>query len=200
MITFFKILFFIIIVLHSACKTPFSTREPEKPRQEQSSWIQPTSAYITLTNLRNAVAEKNVTNYMKSLADTSYAPQQFRFYADPAVANANPTLFEKWDFEKEQQYSNHLKTFLPKDSTSYFSMTLISEIPAEQDSAVLIQDYHLEVHFRCDQPECPTIREGQAEFRLVKSNEDLWYIHRIIDRSTGDLPTWSALRAYFGKL
>ena len=182
-----------------ACKTPFSTREPENPSTEQSSWIQPTSPAIVLVNLRNALAEKNVTNYMRCLADTGYAPRPFRYVADPAVANSNPGLFDNWGYEREQVYINQLKLFLPKDSTSALNLTPLSETPTQQDSAVFIQAYHLVVNYKCDQPECFRILDGQAEFRFVRNNEDLWYIHRWEDKSTGDNPTWSVLRAYFGK-
>ena len=182
-----------------SCKTPFATREPEKPTTQQSTWIQPTSPHFVIANLQNAIAEKNVTNYIRCLADTSSSPVNFRYFADPAVANANPGLFINWQLFEEQNYLNQLLSSLPQDSISQITFDLISESSSQQDSAILIHEYHLIVKHTCQEPECPRIMDGQSEFRFVRSAENLWYIYRWSDNSIGDLPTWSMLRAYFGK-
>jgi len=194
----FCFVLFLFVVVFSNCKTPFSTREPEEPKTQQSSWIQPTSPSYVMVNLKNAIAEKNITNYLRSLADTSNSQKQFRYVADPAVANANPSLFDHWGLDNEQTFINQLMLFLPKDSTSRLSLVLKSE-NTFQDSVVLVQDYHLVTNHTCKETECPRVMDGQAEFHLIRTAEDLWYIYLWIDHSVGDSPTWSKLRAYFGK-
>ncbi len=186
------------VLLLAQCKSPFATREPEEPKTEQSSWIQPTSPNYVMANLRNAVAEKNITNYLRCFADTSNSPKQFRFIAEPTVANANPGLFENWRIESEQTFINQLMLFLPRDSTSQLSFSPKSE-NTYQDSVVLVQEYHLIIHHTCKSEECPRDMVGQAEFRLIRTPEDLWFIYLWIDRAVGDKPTWSLLKAYFGK-
>ena len=180
------------------CKTPFSTRDPESPNSNQSSWIQPTSPSYVMTNLRNAIAEKNITNYMRCLADTSLSSKQFRFVAEATGANANPGLFLRWGIEEERNYLNQLILFLPKDSTSQVSLSSLKE-DTFPDSAILIQDYRLITKYKCEAGECPKVMSGQAEFRLIRNTEDFWYIHRWSDYATGDEPSWSALKAKFGK-
>ncbi len=180
------------------CKTPFSTREPEPPKNSQSTWIQPTSPSYVIINLKKAISEKNANNYLRCLADSSTAPRSFIYLPDAAVNAANPNLFEKWDKEKERNYLNQLLVYLPKDCTSTVEFQLKSE-NTFQDSIILTQDYTLIVAHKQQQQGCPKYMKGQAEVRLIRSSEDLWYIHRWSDYATGDQPTWSALRAFFGK-
>lgn len=186
------------IMMHVSCKTPFSTRDPEPPISGQSSWVQPTSPNYVMINLRNAIAEKNINNYLRCLADTSLVQSSFLFVPDPAVLAANPGLFTRWDKEKERNYLNQMMAFLPKDSTCSVLFTLKSE-NTFQDSVILVQNYDLSVAHKQQASGCPKFMRGQAEFRLVRAAEDLWYIYRWTDYATGDESTWSALRAFFGK-
>jgi len=188
----------LVLVYGVSCKSPFATREPEKPFSKQSSYIQPTSPSYVMANLRNAIAEKNTSNYLRCLADTSNSSKSFRFIADPIVVNNNPGLFDKWDKDKEFIYLNQLMLYLPKDSTSVLTFTSYRE-DTFQDSVILIQEYQLTVHLKCATDDCYHILAGQAEFRLVRTQEDLWYIHRWSDAATGNQPTWSALKAAFCK-
>jgi hypothetical protein len=180
-----------------SCKTPFSTREPEPPVTGQSSWIQPTSPSYVMVNLRKAVAEKNINNYLRCLADTGLVRRTFRFVAEPSVSAANPGLFNAWGKENEQNYLNQLMVFLPKDSLSSIQFNLRSE-NTFQDSVILVQDYVLTLAHK-QQAACPKILAGQAEFRLARSMDDLWYIYRWTDYSTGGQPTHSVLRVFYGK-
>jgi len=185
------------VVLTAGCKTPFSTREPEEPITSQSTWVQPTSPALVMVNLRTAVAERNSLNYLRCLADTGLVPVSFAYQPESAVGAANPGLFLRWDKESERNFLNQLFAFLPSDSVSSLSMTLIRE-STFQDSVILVQEYVLTVAHRRQQ-EAPKQMRGQAEFRLVRSSEELWYIRGWADYATGSHPTWSALRAYFGK-
>jgi len=187
----------LLLIAFLSCKTPFSTREPEPPVTGQSSWIQPTSPSYVMVNLRKAVGEKNINNYLRCLADTSLVRRTFRFIAEPSVAAANPGLFNAWSKENEQNYLNQLMVFLPKDSLSSIEFNLLSE-NTFQDSVILVQDYTLTVAHK-QQAACPKKLAGQAEFRLARSTDDLWYIYRWTDYATGDQPTHSVLRAFFGK-
>jgi hypothetical protein len=187
-----------LLLQAGGCKTPFSTREPEAPKTSQSTWVQPTSPNYVMINLRTAVAERNSQNYLRCLADTGLVPFVFVYIPESAVGAANPGLFLRWDKEGERNYLNQLLAFLPRDSVSSLSMTLIRE-STYQDSVVLVQEYVLTVGHRQQKEGAPRQMRGQAEFRLVRSSEELWYIRRWADYATGDYPTWSALRAYFGK-
>ncbi len=180
------------------CKTPFSTREPEEPNSSQSNWVQPTSPNYVMINLRTCISEKNSQNYLRCLADTGTAAVTFYYIPESSVAAANPGLFNGWNKESERNYLNQLLAYLPKDSLSTLTLTLIRE-NAFQDSVVLVQEYILTMGHKQQTEGCPRQFRGQAEFRLRRSAEDLWYIYKWSDFATGDQPAWSVLRAFFGK-
>lgn len=187
----------VLLLLAAGCKTPFSTREPETPVTTQSSWVQPTSPALVMINLRTAIAERNNQNYLRCLADTGLVHASFIYQPEPAVGAANPGLFSRWDKESERNYLNQLLAYLPADSVSSLTLNLIRE-NTYQDSVVLVEEYVLTVGHR-HQDEAPRRMQGQAEFRLVRSSEELWYIRRWADYATNQHPTWSALRAWYGK-
>lgn len=187
-----------VAVLSSKCSNPFGTREPEEPITSQSNWIQPTSPNYVLVNLQNAWVEKNNSNYLRCLADTSVSTLSFKFIADPAAINANPGLFQRWGKEYEANYLNQMYSFLPKDSTTSVTFNRLEEATF-QDSVTLLQTYVLTFNEKCEAGQCMRQLEGQAEFRLLRTEDDLWYIYRWSDFSTGDKGTWSDLKARFGK-
>jgi len=195
-----KRLLYGVVILSAlpGCKTPFSTREPEEPQSKQSSWIQPTSPATVLVNLKNAISEKNKNNLLRCLSDTSATPKSFRYVADPAVASAFPGLFRSWGKPEEENYLNQLLSFVPADSIMRLELVPMRET-TEADSVILLQEYNLRVGHTAETSECPRRMRGQVEFRLSRSSEDLWSIHRWSDLATGAEPTWSDLRAYFGK-
>jgi len=190
---------FAAIILCIVCENPFATREPEPPKTSQSNWIQPTSPSYVLANLKNAIFEKNKSNYMRCLADTSVSNHKFKFIADPAVINANPGLFTHWGREEEANYLNQLYNRLPKDSTMSVVFQRLEETTF-QDSVILLQTYKLVFDEKCQAGEqCMRYMEGQAEFRLLRTEDDVWYIYRWSDFSTSDSLTWSDIKARFGK-
>ena len=194
----FAKLLLMVFLVNSGCENPFATREPEAPVKIQSSWIQPTSPSYVMINLKNAISEKNTTNYLRCLSDTSSAVKSFAFIPEPAVANANPGLFTRWGKDAESNYLNQLSTYLPKDSTASVDFERLKET-IFQDSVVLLQSYQLKVEYKCDESSCPRVWRGQAEFRLIRTEEDIWYIYKWSDYSTGDDLSWSSLKAAFGK-
>ena len=183
------------------CTSIFDTREPETPVTNQSSWIQPTSPNSVMINLRNAIAEKNITNYLRCLADTSLSEKFFIFIPEPAVANANPGLFDRWSKDKEEAYFYQMLLFLPTDSTSKLSLELLRE-DAPGDSVILLHKYELTIHQKCqdENSSCPRSMEGQVEFRLVRTDEDFWYIYQWKDFSISNTPAWSDLKSPVWKI
>jgi hypothetical protein len=193
-----KILIFIFSLAYQYCDNPFATREPEPPQKSQSSWIQPTSPNYVLVNLKNAMQEKNKSNYLRCLADTSVSPKEFIFSPEPAVANANPGVFDRWDKEAESNYINQLYSHLPKDSLITVTFNRLKETTF-QDSVILLQNYAIKMQDKCDETICFNNLAGQAEFRLLRTSDDFWYIHRWSDVAISDSLTWSDLKARFGK-
>jgi len=182
-----------------ACENPFQTRTPEPPTQSRGTFITPLTPEAVITNLRNAVVEQNLVNYLRSLADPSRGGT-FRFLADPAVENSRPDLFANWGLEDEERYFGHLSAsaVLPPDSTRVLIFT--AQPPTTLgDSAIFIEDYRLNVHHTDQANGTPVRYAGRARFILRRDNLGQWAIHRWSDFSTGSTPTWSALKASFGQ-
>lgn len=186
-----------VTLLALACQSPFATRDPEPPINQQSSWIQPTSSSYVMINLRNAIAEKNAQNYLRCLADTGKAGRRFLFVPEQSVNAANPGVFRNWGYEEERIYLNQLLLYLPKDSTSQLILTSLRE-SVYQDSVILVQEYELTLRHQRQAAVGLAKTRGQIEFRLIRSIENMWYIHRWTDYATASQPTWSAVRAAFG--
>jgi len=187
-----------ICVLFLTCQSPFATRDPEPPKNQQSTWIQPSSAAYVLINLRNAVAEKNTQNYLRCLADTQKVAKRFLYIPEPTVHAANPGVFRQWGYEEERIYLNQLLLYLPPDSVSKLVLTPLKE-SVYQDSVILMQEYELTLQHQRQGQVGLRVTAGQIEFRLIRSLENEWYIHRWTDFATASKPTWSAVRAEFGK-
>lgn len=199
----FRIFSYIILIslffLALYCENPFATREPEPPSNIQSTWNPPTSPKIVLVNLQYALEEKNKSNYLQCFADTSVSSKEYTFVPDPAVMAANPGVFNRWSKDAEANYVNQLYSYLPKDSLITVNFTKIREDDSPQDSFITQQNYTLKMHDRCDESTCLQIMTGQSEFRMIRTQDDLWYIYRWSDISVSDSLTWSDHKAQFGK-
>ena len=58
-------------------------------------------------------------------------------------------------------------------------------------------DYELELHHSLAE-NYPKYVKGQAEFWINSGNGE-WYITRWVDYGTGEEPSWSSIKASFGK-
>ncbi len=186
------------ILLLGACKTPFSTREPEVPNRQASSWIPPQSPDIVLINLRNALMQKNVENYLRSLVDSTRSARRFRFEPDQSAAVANPGVFSRWDVQKERFYLQQLFSVLPDDSLRIVEFTPLSS-SVSVDTAEFTRSYELQLHHTQQRQGIPAVVRGQATFWLSSDASGNWAIHRWADFGNGRDPSWSDLKAAFGK-
>ncbi len=78
-------LFVILLFLHG-CGL-FDSREVEPPTESRSTFIQPTSPDLVLTNLIFSISEKNLDNYMRCFVDSNFSNKRFRYFPD-AVSKA----------------------------------------------------------------------------------------------------------------
>jgi hypothetical protein len=185
-----------LVIVSLACDSLFSTREPEPPENPQSSWVPPLSPDQVLSNLQNAVSERNVENYVRCLINPGLSSRIFVFEPDPEVAANYPDLFQEWNRETERNVMQQLVALVPADSAFYLTYTeTVQEIVAP-DSAVMIRRYRLGVHHR--EAGIPQTYEGLAEFWLTPDQQGEWAIYHWIDNSVSQSPSWSGLKASFG--
>lgn len=187
-----------VVVLLAACENPFATREPELPNRSASSWIPPQSPDIVLINLRNALLQKNVENYLRSLVDTTRSTRRFRFEPDQSAVVANPGVFDGWDLERERFYLSQLFAVLPDDSVRSLIFTELSS-NVSVDTAEFTRTYELRLHHTQQNQGIPAVVRGQATFWLSSDASGNWAIHRWADFGNDQDPSWSDIKAGFGK-
>lgn len=181
------------------CKSPFSTRNPEPPETAQSKWIPAHSPDQVLVNLQNAIAERNVENYIRCLADSVNTARAFRFDPDLEVVNQFPGIFNRWSLEKEETVFRQLCALVPKDSLFSLSWEEFQQEYTTPDTAVFVRRYQVEIHYTQDQFSIPRVYEGIAEFRLMENRQGEWVIYRWIDNGVSGFKSWSFLKASFGE-
>jgi len=189
---FYITLFFVSLWLTIQCNNPFATREPEPPTGDRSSWQQPTTPEIVVENLKLAIIEGNLANYMKCLVDTN---SRFKFIPDELVRVNNPGVFEYWGLSSEQEYIS--KVFSATTDSSKMALMNPTQVPDYQDSVFLKIEYELELHHNLDES-FPKSAKGEAEFWLNRSSGQ-YYITQWTDFGTANTPSWSSIKASFGK-
>lgn len=188
----------LVLVLTSACTNPFTTREPEPPETGGIPFLPPRTPEVVLQNMRNAILEQNVENYIRCLSDAARVARGFVFLPEPGVANENPGVFDNWSRESERNYFVQQRAFLPADSLRNLSLQTVQSSQFA-DSAQFVENYTLTLRHTQRDRGVPVIVGGQATFWLGVDDFGDWAIYRWEDRSNSDLPTWSVLKAAYGK-
>jgi len=189
----------ILILGCMGCKNPFSTRKPEPPETAQSQWVPAHSPDQVLLNMQNAIAERNVENYIRCLADSGSTGRVFRFDPDLEVANQFPGMFTRWNLEKEEKVFRQLCALVPKDSVFSLSWEEIQQELTTPDTAVFVRRYRMEIHTPQDRFSLPKVYQGIGEFRLIENTQGEWVIYRWIDNGVSGSKSWSYLKASFGE-
>ncbi|MDZ7372446.1 MAG: hypothetical protein ONB23_00625 [candidate division KSB1 bacterium] len=186
--------------LLAGCKNPFATREPEPPSASRAQWTPPYQPEDVLSNLRTALTDRSIVNYVRCLSDSLLTGKIFRFEPEPAAASAFPGVFERWGLEEERHFAEQLFQAVPKDSVLRLQWSRIGEQVGEGGERLLVTEYLLEAGFPQGFSSAPRRCQGRAEFWLVRDpSTSYWYIWRWTDRATVDAPAWSVLKAVLGR-
>lgn len=184
------------VLLVAACENPFSTRTPEPPEQNTSTFIPPTSPDIVFINLQIAVREKNVENYIRCFVDTTRSNQRFTFVPDQRAVTNHLGVFDFWQLEDERLYLTRLFQATPNDSTRSLAFTTERRIEGATQ-ATFNQIYVIRVRHTHQGESIPTVYGGQSNFLLEKNDTGDWAIFRWEDFTNGVDPSWSELKASF---
>lgn len=190
-------IFLIFLFLFVCCQNPFSMREPESPKDPRSNWVPAYQPEQVIQNFQNAIAERNIENYIHCFIDSTSSNRVFRFYPDQNVAVDHPDLFGSWDLQKEMNVMQQAFSLIPSDSIS--KLLFIEKIREviTSDSVVLVHQYQLELNHA--EITLPQVYQGQSEFWLTSDLGGEWAIYHWIDYDVlPDLPSWSNLKVSLG--
>ncbi len=177
----------------------FQTRTPQPPQQGQSNYVPPTSPDIVIQNLKNAIAEKSVENYLSCLSDTGFGGRNFSFVPPSDVYVQYQQIFVNWDKNySERTYFNNLIVRSPATSSPALTLSSENYVSLSSDSVKYTADYSL--LWPNNTSGSPQQVEGTLQFFLGIDRNQNWSIYRWIDLKIADsLTTWSILKAKFSQ-
>ncbi len=195
-----RVFVFVVVTISLSQCALFETRNPEEPSGSGTNYLQPTSEVIVLSNLQNAVKERNTENYIRCLADsTQGAKQTFRFEASSEALATFAEQFRQWSLSSERQA---FSSMVSKVSASSVSELLFVNGRYEirvPDSAVYVADYILRMPHSA--ASIATTASGSVRLTIIPNQFNQWSIVRWIDSKSGSndtIPsTWSLLKAQF---
>lgn len=195
-IKFLLISLFSLFLLNS-CDI-FSTRTPEKPNSNRSSYQPPTSAQIVISNLIGSLKDKNIENYISCFADTSNGNNvQFGFIPSSDAESRFSNLFKNWSIDEEERYFRSMISNLKSDQNPNLILKNNGFDLLLSDSAVYHADYELYIPHNLNS--IPENFSGTLFFTIIPNTNQLWSISSWVDISRNDTlaESWSILKAHF---
>ncbi len=178
------------LVLAAGCDL-FAPRTPEAPISEGGTFTQPDAPDLVVDNLRAAVAELNTANFRRSLAD------ELAFTPTAAAQARDPSLWAGWNKTQEVGAFTTMAEaarLSPGDNALRLADQVV-EVGAARYT--LDATYLLVVRHR--RPDLSDTLQGRLVWEIEQATDGLWYLRRWTDRELGNSPSWSDLKATFGK-
>ena len=169
----------------------FETRDPEPPNQGTSGNQPATDHSIVLSNLRTAIFENNVENYLRCFADTSF--RSYLFVPSPE----EQAKFSQWDLEAERRYFAAMGASLRSGT----SMSLSDSTMTRSVSAgTAVYSLHYAFFVPHQEAGVPRLVQGNMDLYFAEDSRlHLWSIYKWVDTKTASDSTWSYLRAWFNR-
>ncbi len=186
-----KVLSLIVVAVLIAGCDLFQTRDPAPPSQGTSCNLTPDDHEIVLKNLRCAITETNVDNYIRCFVDTVL--RQYLFDPSPE----EQSKFTQWNLESERRYFQNMVAGV--NGTPVLSDSLLNKIvtPGPPASAVYFLNYTLFVPHL--DPRAPRLVRGSMELYFVEDSLHRWSVYRWVDKKNTSDSTWSYLKAWFNR-
>ena len=171
----------------------FDPREPEPPGQGGLGFVPATVPSIVISNLKNAIAQKNIDNYVRNFPDPNLTGVPFTFVASTEASSIYPNVRE-WSFTDEREYFQNLVA--KADGFSDLSLAPLDSIIGS-NQATYNFDYILTFQ-HTDAETFPTTARGNLLFVLVPDATNIWLISSWSDFSNSEDITWSSFKGRFG--
>ena len=182
----------------------FNTRNPEEPDMGKSTYYPPTVPDTVVSNFKNAIAEKNITNFIKCFWDTSNSSNEFyEFLPSPDAISLYQTIFNNWNVNSEKITFQNIIYKMPANDYPQLIFTNNGYPDKQSESWTFITDYILNIKFHIQNEDSIYSYAGTMQL-IIKYKKDLsgWYIKSWIDSNPSNdsiKSTWSILKAQFVK-
>lgn len=174
----------------------FTTRKSETPDQGRSNFQPAVQPSIAIANLKNALNDKNISNYMACFVDTLFAKKQFLFLSSSEAAANYQIFLQGWGLNEEKSYITNVFNDVSVDFPITLTLSDTSLSYLSGDSLIYFASYFLTVPFSPDKP-FPSNYSGNLEFSMLRDNRAVWVIYFWKDSKSQDLPSWSELKGSF---
>ena len=187
------------VLFSSFCCDLFTTRDPEKPTQNNSTFIQPVTPDIVLENLKNSIAQNNIDNYVRSFVDSSSSgtgtssTRSYIFIPSAEISAQYASVFSSWTSENERHYFQNLGQ--PLNGTPYLTFSETTTLVVSSDSVVYTMNYTF--YFPHRRTGITQSVQGNMQLYLGANSQRLWSIYRWQDNKTVSDSTWSYWKAVF---
>ncbi len=163
------------------------TREVEPPDVGSSDWISPSNYSILLENLRLAVGQKNVQNYLRC-----FRQEGLVFTPSTPVYTGNEILWENWSWQDENNWFNNVIQDLGITTGNQIVFEEVDLQSFSGDSLRYIGEYDMIMNHR---DTSLTVRfKGQLEFLMRVNAFNEWEITSWIDYETSPDSSISRLK------
>lgn len=169
----------------------FQTRDPEPPSQGTSGNQPATDHGIVMSNLRTAIFENNVENYLRCFSDTSV--RTYLFVPSPE----EQIKFSQWDLDAERRYFVAMGSALRPGAAMSLSDSIITR---SVSAGTAIYSLHYTLFVPHQEAGVPRLVQGNMDLYFAEdSRVHLWSIYKWVDTKTTSDSTWSYLRAWFNR-
>ena len=152
----------------------FTLRPVEPPQQVSSDWVSPTDHEILLTNLRTAISQTNVQNYLRCFNRDSLV-----FNPVSSLYNTNESIWVNWSFQDEQTYLENALADLSVNSGQSLLLEEQGLQDVTADSLRYVGRYTLRVNHQ--DTSLTTLFKGQLQLSIKRNAFNEWEIHRWTD-------------------
>lgn len=171
----------------------FEPRDPEPPAQTSLTYQPATVPSIVISNLKSAIAQKNVENYVRNFSDPAVSGRQFVFVPSAAASSMYPNVRE-WIYTDEREYFQNLVA----KANGFSSLSLVSKDSLIGSSEASYNFDYVLMFQHTDAATFPTTASGTLQFVLAPDASNIWSIYQWTDFSASPDVTWSAFKGKFG--
>ena len=177
------------LLTFAACDL-FVPRTPEDPVGQAGTWNQPVAADVVVENLKAAIMELNAANYRRSLdANLVFKPS--------AVAEArDPSLWASWGSAQENSY---FTTMVEAARDQMGHGLRLEDVATELGDTRYVMDAQYMLVVLHGRENIPDTLQGRLIWEITQSTTGLWALSGWTDQSISSAPSWSDLKAGFGK-
>ena len=179
----------LLFVLLAGCDI-FQPRTPEDPVGEAGTWNQPVTADVVIDNIRAAVMELNAANYRRSL------DSQLEFIPTAVSEARDPSLWASWGSAQENSY---FTTMVEAARGQVGHGLRLEDVSTELGDTRYVLDAHYVLVVLHGRESIPDTLQGRLIWEITQGATGLWTLSKWTDQVVGNVPSWSDLKAGFGK-